>query len=415
MGSLSMHPGPVRDKDFCRTLGIHALKDDGMRLHPPLALLLIAGCSRGETHTPRLATPTIDTLASGAVSVMSPGPTAWSDTNGWRVVEVGRITGEDGAPSEMTRPYAVGVDGEGRVYVSMDGPPAIKVYSADGKYLRTIGRVGEGPGEYRGGTVTVVHDTVILHDSRLARVSLYDTAGNFLTSWRSTCCTGSEARVDREGRFYARGNRGTPDGQTQFLYVQSRLDGSDADTLAVPLGPKPHKFLMKAAGVSSGYFVPESPEMLYTVAPAGGILYGWNGRYEVVESRTGTDTVRVFGRNWTAPAIPEPQRQALLKMMQSWSPALAAQVTLSDMPDVHPAFEGIMTDAHGNVWLAEPAGADTTARHYDVFDSTGVYLGPVRTPRALQPWGTAWVGDEALSTAQDADGMPYVARFRVER
>ena len=378
-------------------------------------MLLLAACSGSDAKAPQLATPKVDTLPDGAISVMSPGPTAWADTSGWHVVEEGRITGQDGMPSEMTRPYAVAVDDAGRVYVSMDGPPAIKVYSRAGKYLRTIGGPGEGPGEYRGGTVTVVHDTVVLHDDRLARVSLYDTAGKFLTSWRSTCCTGSQAAVDREGRFYALGNRGTPDGGMQFIYVRSRLNGSGADTLAVPTGPARRKLEVKGGTTSSYYYIAETPEMLHALAPAGGIFYGWNGRYEVVESQTGTDTARVFGRDWTPVAIPEEKRQALLKEMQSWSPALAAQVKLSDIPNTYPAFESIMIDAHGNVWLGQRSGTDTAARHFDVFDSTGVYLGQVRTPKGLNPWGTAWAGDEAYSATQDENGMPYVARYRAER
>ena len=42
------------------------------------------------------------------------------------------------------------VDGEGNYYLLDSQLNEIKVYSADGEYLQTIGREGEGPGEFRG-------------------------------------------------------------------------------------------------------------------------------------------------------------------------------------------------------------------------------------------------------------------------
>lgn len=43
----------------------------------------------------------------------------------------------------------IGIDGEGNVYLLDAQLSEIKVFTADGEYLRTIGREGEGPGEFR--------------------------------------------------------------------------------------------------------------------------------------------------------------------------------------------------------------------------------------------------------------------------
>lgn len=54
----------------------------------------------------RLAKPAIDTLRGGIVRVMSPGPTAWSDTTGWKLVLERVVQPKDGLPGELGNPSA---------------------------------------------------------------------------------------------------------------------------------------------------------------------------------------------------------------------------------------------------------------------------------------------------------------------
>jgi hypothetical protein len=51
-------------------------------------------------------------------------------------------------PGSLAGPGRIGVDGAGRIWYS-DGPVP-QVFDAEGRYLRALGREGEGPGEYRG-------------------------------------------------------------------------------------------------------------------------------------------------------------------------------------------------------------------------------------------------------------------------
>lgn len=50
---------------------------------------------------------------------------------------------------QLFRPTDVGVDGDGNVYILDSGNNRIQKYTLDGKYLQTIGREGEGPGEFK--------------------------------------------------------------------------------------------------------------------------------------------------------------------------------------------------------------------------------------------------------------------------
>ena len=50
--------------------------------------------------------------------------------------------------SALSRPYDIACDNEGNVYVLERSESVVKVFDKSGKYLRTIGRRGQGPGEF---------------------------------------------------------------------------------------------------------------------------------------------------------------------------------------------------------------------------------------------------------------------------
>ncbi|HSN85950.1 MAG TPA: 6-bladed beta-propeller, partial [Thermoanaerobaculia bacterium] len=144
----------------------------------------------------------IDTLPGGAVRTMSPAATSWEGTEGWQVELAQEITGTEGTPSELLDPQGLAVDDWGRIFVVDDKPRVIKVYGSDGEFVRTIGREGAGPGEFRQAFLALYQGFLVVHDPQVARTSVFDTAGTFLRSWPSACCFWSDIQVDQSGRIH---------------------------------------------------------------------------------------------------------------------------------------------------------------------------------------------------------------------
>ena len=73
---------------------------------------------------------------------------------------------------------------DGRIVVGNGGTNELRFYGSGGRFLFSAGGDGEGPGEFRRMAFIglAAGDTIIIHDRRLQRLSLFDPSGQFLDS-----------------------------------------------------------------------------------------------------------------------------------------------------------------------------------------------------------------------------------------
>ena len=97
-----------------------------------------------------------------------------------------RIGEVDGAPEYQhfrLRDMAVGPSGE--IYAVDAGHAEVRVFDAEGRYVRAYGRKGEGPGEFEFPSgLWLLGDTIAVYDVELSRMTLFDIDGRLLDTWR---------------------------------------------------------------------------------------------------------------------------------------------------------------------------------------------------------------------------------------
>ena len=315
------------------------------------------------------------------------------------------------------------------MYVVERKPATIKVFSPDGKLIRTVGREGEGPGEFRVGFIAVRGGFLVLQDPQVARTSVWDTAGTFLRSWHSSCCYWNYIQIDRENRIYVPSMTSTKPGEKSrgTAYARWSLDGVALDTVWIPQRDegKTWTVSVKKGGKTQMMMstsVPFLPGQTSALHPEGGVVYAWTGAYSIVRSAMGSDSVRVFGRAWTPDPASDARKRDELESQVKWAKESYGEATvraafkISDIPSTLPAFENLRVDEAGRVWARRYAVTDTTRTTFDLFDSTGAYLGPVTAAISMNAWGgqqTAWTKDRLITVMEDQDGRPTVVRLKL--
>jgi hypothetical protein len=366
------------------------------------------------TRTTSLATAQVDTLPGHIIRVRNTGPSEWTDTSGWKLVLERTIHPAPGSPGELVHPAVVVATSAGDVLVLDSKPAVIKRYSADGTFLNTIGREGSGPGEFQDyGGLYVARDTLLHQDAAQTRVSVYGTDGKFVTSWTSAPMTERGLVADDSGRVPIAAETGTNQINSGHAVIRHHTDGSMSDTVWYPDAREPATWRLKTAHADMGMLVPYAPDRLTAFDRAGRLVWGDQGTYRLLYSRTGRDTLLIVEAVATPVRIADSIRRSELSSALTHSSWLQGIAKLDDIPRDYPVWTAAIVDGANNLWVLRP-GPRGDGDHWDVFTAGGRLLGAVPAPFNNVD-GTFWTRERVYVIEDAADGTPAIQVFRIVR
>lgn len=110
----------------------------------------------------------------------------------WAAVQDLRIGSIDGPNDAFVAPAILRMDEAGLIYVLDGGLRELRVFDRSGRFVRTIGRQGQGPGEYVApAAFGFLGDTVWVGDGGTGRITLFQRNGDVIESF----AFGREQRV----------------------------------------------------------------------------------------------------------------------------------------------------------------------------------------------------------------------------
>ena len=367
-----------------------------------------------QTTPVRVWAPVIDTVGS-APRIMSPGYTMWRDTTtGWRLIP-GRTDTLPAAPNAFLKAYRPILLEDGGMLIVERLPTTISLYDSAGKFVRTIGKEGTGPQEFRGEiSVAVHHDTVIVSDAYQSRIALYTTRGKFIRTFPTERAT-SQVGVDERGRIRVARFLGFADKmQTQWVFYSTR--GALLDSLMVPVMPEPRSWRMVDGGRNMQVMVPHTPTNATVFLRDGTLAYGTGDRYQFVVTRTGRDTLRLFGRtNVTAAPLDSFYADTVFREMTSTpgGPDFSKVAKRSDLPTQFPLWNDVAVDDKGYLWVASGVPRRRT-QSLAIFAPDGRYLGWV-AGWLTTFYATSFQGDRVAFLSYTADRRVVIRHMRIDR
>jgi hypothetical protein len=319
------------------------------------------------------------------------------------------------------------LDGRGCLYVCDGKAKNIKKFDAAGKLLKKIGKGGQGPGEFDYPSEVVVdRDRLIVRDVFASRISFFDLDGKFLSS----------IAVDRkEGSW--RKIRALPDGRFIIeteLVDWANLNAAQEFRLSLHAADFSHLKTLYRKPVIRNKFITEpvrtnvpfpfASRALWGLLPDGKIAVALSGTYEIEI----LDPDRGRLRSWTHPYTPvgvtARDKEEFFAGMTFSSTAGSGISTSKGAPDyivkntefpkTKPAFERLVVDGKGRLWVF-PSSSDPKAKpSVEVFDQEGVFLGraalegdwPPYAPAVFYPNGV-WI------VVTDEDGGTKIVKLRI--
>jgi hypothetical protein len=399
-----------------RTPTAHRLKLLPTPLLPLLLASALGGCGEGGPDAgPAIVT---DTLPGGVVQVTSGAGGLWGEGDGWRLVDELRLGGVDAEGAEMfgTIP-AIAADARGRILVLDHPAREVRVFGPEGDHLRTLGREGSGPGEFRNPVGLALHPdgSVWIVDPGNGRYTVFEEDGTFRTT--HTRPMGYFAwpfpgGFDAEGRLW---DLAAPD-----VLVGLSMEGQPADTARIPQYESERVRVTRDDGAGLMTMVaPFRPMLRWQIDARGHLWSAVSDRFRFVQERLGGDTVRIVTRTHTpvrvTPAEADSVREGMQSVIASFGESVRVEGDLG-APDHKPAFQAFLVDPEGHLWV-EPSRAPGEPRTLEVFRPDGAYLGRVPIDPGLQLVGVRpfFRGDALYAVVNDELDVPQVVRYRIER
>ncbi|HET9065571.1 MAG TPA: hypothetical protein VFN22_07130 [Gemmatimonadales bacterium] len=391
-------------------------------MHRPVVTILIcalvAACTSQDAGLSTHATIT-DTLPGGIVRVTNNGPSEWSDTNGWKLVLERTLAPAAGSPGELLEPRWLLLRDDGALVVGDMEPPRFAWYDSTGSFVRTLGREGDGPGEFRSPHPALLGDTLIVHDPQQSRITLLTLADSFVRAFPSICCYfGPPAFVDRDGLITVQSSRRVEGGPSLPQWVRFDLSGQRLDSLLQPQAVAPAVWILTqtfpggGSGTSTRY-IPLAPQSSVTLLHDGTAVFGRTDLPTFAVVRNGTDTVRIFGRSDVTPdPAPAGMRDSLFEAVTKQNAKMKDVASISDIPSTLPTWRAIDEDGAGNLWVT--VGGEGRPIRFDVYDPSGRLLGTVPRPWGAT-WASSWAGDRVAILDTDGDDLPRIRIYHIER
>ena len=287
------------------------------------------------------------------------------------------------------------VDDAGVIYVLDQQASLVKAFDASGKYLRTIGRKGQGPGELEYPMTLSLNRTsgelAVQLQSR--GIVFFKTDGTFLRQLSLKSMLPARGRVDSRGNIYVLDIVMDEKGSH---YATKKLgpDGSLLATISetpTPVGP----------GNTIRAFIPVA---YFQIDRDDRFIYGFPETYEIrFYGPTEAKAFRKIARDYAPLAVTEEDKAQLKKDVP---PGFNREFVF---PDHHPAYTRFFLSDLGHIFVQTYEKAEGERFVNDIFDAEGRFIG--RIP--LKPSGIEILKDKYYALEEDADGYQYVKRYAV--
>jgi len=288
--------------------------------------------------------------------------------------------------------YAVQVDAEGNIYALDFKETQIKAFDKRGKYLRTFGKRGQGPGEMqRPARMAVTSDNrILVSDSGNLKLLYFSPQGECVEEVSMGKWMLLDIGEDSSGRIYGTVFSISAASRNMQLIrfdhgLKSEVAIAEAEQKRDPRG--------------ENYF-------------RNGIFFGLLGNDSVVWCRTSDyelavvdksgRTVRRITRDWDPALIPKEEKEKLV------GPGSAPIKTY--VPDHYPPIAKFITDDEGRIFVRTHEDAGDGRAFIDVFDAEGRYVAKFSLP-AEESLAMIRNGKLYCRINENADGIPQIKRY----
>lgn len=364
-----------------------------------MSLLFALACSAEASNDSASATPASAERDSAGIRIVEHGLSGFqmSPDHGWLLAPepelvIGRAVGDDDA-HELHRVTGATLLDDGRIAVGVGSVPEVRLYDAEGRFVRRVGRRGNGPGEFQQltGPWRVEHGRFAVFDVGQQRLTIFDTTGAVAGegSYRGggegmpmiPVDGTSDGRLLGEMQAFSQATAGLSRPEVTYVYFDT---SAVAQAVADPLPGR--ELFVGNAGRDGMRALGSSP---FARAPLAAACGGYtaiaeNSRYEVrLLDESGSTRTIVRGDRQGERITDDVFRAFLRDRLGDEAPVtedMIASLRQTTVQERLPVLARLQCDEAGNLWIEEFQRPGVGSRQLVSFDADGRYRGEVELP-----------------------------------
>lgn len=321
---------------------------------------------------------------------------------------------------EFGRIVSVISDDDGKMYVGDELASQIHVFDPDGQFLYSIGREGEGPGEFqRLISIAWVGDTIAALDAGTGRLGFLARDGEWLGQRPYMAYAGTGVRLypTAPDEVYMPLVRVVQD-QVEPVLVR-QLNSGPADTLPNPPDSRERDLAVTCLynggeqGITT-YQVPDSPRLIRVPAPGVELVEIWSSDYQILFVSSGGNPIRIVERDlprfqWEASDW-RTEVEAFEEFVQRY-PGTTCEPRRLPQLEAKERIRGVVFDDASRMWVE---WVDAQGSPFlDVFDAEGRLIAQVASVPRLSRVPLYVRGDQVYIVVTNDLGVETVKVFRL--
>jgi hypothetical protein len=268
----------------------------------------------------------------------------------------------------------VAIDNEGNIFVLDSGNFRIQKFDRNGRYLMTVGRKGQGPGEFQGFSGAFIDSKNNLYVNQGRSISLFDNNGKYIKSIPLGTDTSSFG-ITSDGNIIAETYSIIPEKTSDDLIFFDST-GKRLKTLAT----FPNVRVVPAGGIALGARNSWAFSLSFCPITEKIAIYGFSSEYKLYLVDSSRDVVSIIEKEEIPEQLTERDKERTINAEIEFLKSRRMLITKDEIKKAYPFpphksffLGGFMTDDLGDIYVPKFSTIKKEL-YYDLFNPKGYYL-----------------------------------------
>jgi len=313
------------------------------------------------------------------------------------------------------------VDTEGNIYVLDSGNHRLQVFDKSGKYLRTIGKRGQGPGEFNSPTrLKLDNETgnIFVTDNMLRKIIIFENEGRYIDKDINLVELLNDFYLDSDrciwGKFLLPG--------IESRFIKKITSAGKVEKTLAEIPYYVNRILLSSSKVGNtkygvGYFFTHGYEYDLFLSEVNNhtFIYGYSKEYELIAVDITGETLFMIRKDESPIKITKSERDRIkdrIKMNIMMKGHLVPDISIK-FSDYMPFFYSIITDDKSRIYVRKnPVSRESNTNHeYDVFNKEGRYIYKIHLDHYPEVIKDGYIYTRMTS---EETGLEQIKRYRIK-